>query len=66
MSEEKKTAVTEEVKEEVRKLTEEELAQVNGGLKLDLKGSEEKQKKYIQFDKITTQKGTLCQNQKKN
>ena len=42
MSEEKKTAVTEEVKEEVRKLTEEELAQVNGGLKLDLKGSEEK------------------------
>ena len=33
MSEEKKTAVTEEVKEEVRKLTEEELAQVTGGLK---------------------------------
>ena len=31
MTEEKKTAVTEEVKEEVRKLTEEELAQVNGG-----------------------------------
>ena len=31
MSEEKKTAVTEEVKEEVRKLTEEELAQVTGG-----------------------------------
>ena len=31
MSEEKKTAVTEEVKEEVRKLTEEELAQVSGG-----------------------------------
>ena len=33
MSEEKKTAVTEEVKEEVRKLTEEELAQVTGGSK---------------------------------
>ena len=33
MSEEKKTAVTEEVKEEVRKLTEEELEKVNGGTK---------------------------------
>ena len=33
MSEEKKTAVTEEVKEEVRNLTEEELEQVNGGAK---------------------------------
>ena len=32
MSEEKKTEVTEEVKEEVRKLTEEELAQVTGGI----------------------------------
>ena len=32
MSEEKKTAVTEEVKEEVRKLTEEELKKVNGGV----------------------------------
>ena len=31
MSEEKKNAVTEEVKEEVRKLTEEELEQVTGG-----------------------------------
>ena len=31
MSEEKKTAVTEEVKEEVLKLTEEELEQVSGG-----------------------------------
>ena len=31
MSEEKKTAVTEEVKEEARKLTEEELEKVNGG-----------------------------------
>ena len=31
MSEEKKTAVTEEVKEEVRKFTEEELEQVTGG-----------------------------------
>lgn len=31
MSEEKKTAVTEEVKEEVSKLTEEELEKVNGG-----------------------------------
>ena len=31
MSEEKETAVTEEVKEEVRKLTEEELEQVTGG-----------------------------------
>ena len=31
MSEEKKTAVTEEVKEEARKLTEEELEQVTGG-----------------------------------
>ena len=30
MSEEKKTAVTEEVKEEARKLTEEELEQVSG------------------------------------
>ncbi len=35
MPEEKKSEVTEEVKEEVRKLTEEELEQVNGGLKLD-------------------------------
>ena len=35
MSDEKKNEVTEEVKEEARKLTEEELAQVNGGLKLD-------------------------------
>ena len=34
MSEERKTAVTEEVKE-ARKLTEEELDKVNGGLKLD-------------------------------
>ena len=33
MSEEKKTAVTEEVKEEVRKLTEEELEKVTGGSK---------------------------------
>ena len=31
MSEEKKSVVTEEVKEEVRKLTEEELEQVMGG-----------------------------------
>ena len=31
MSEEKKTVATEEVKEEVRKLTEEELEQVSGG-----------------------------------
>ena len=31
MSEEKKTAVTEEVKEEARKLTEEELEKVTGG-----------------------------------
>ena len=31
MSEEKKTAATEEVKEEVRKLTEEELEMVTGG-----------------------------------
>ena len=31
MSEEKKSVVTEEVKEEVRKLTEEELGQVTGG-----------------------------------
>ena len=36
MSEEKKTAVTEEVKEEVRKLTEEELAQVSGGVVSDI------------------------------
>ena len=35
MLNEKKTAVTEEVKEEVRKLTDEDLEQVNGGLKLD-------------------------------
>ena len=34
MSEEKKTAVTEEVKKEVRKLTEEELEQVTGGFEL--------------------------------
>ena len=33
MSEEKKSAVTEEVKEEARKLSEEELEQVNGGTK---------------------------------
>ena len=32
MSEEKKTAVTEEVKEEVRKLTDEELEKVTGGI----------------------------------
>ena len=32
MSEEKKSAVTEEVKEEFRKLTEEELEQVSGGV----------------------------------
>ena len=32
MSEEKKTAATEEVKEEARKLTETELEQVTGGL----------------------------------
>lgn len=32
MSEEKKSVVTEEVKEEVRKLTEEELEQVTGGV----------------------------------
>ena len=31
MSEEKKTEVTEEVKEDVRELTEEELEQVTGG-----------------------------------
>ena len=31
MSEEKKTAVTEEVKEEARELTEEELEKVSGG-----------------------------------
>ena len=36
MSEEKKTAVTEEVKEEVRKLTEEELEQVSGGCSHDV------------------------------
>ena len=36
MSEEKKTVVTEEVKEEVRKLTEEELEQVNGGARRDI------------------------------
>lgn len=35
MSEEKKKEVTEEITEEVRKLTEEELEQVSGGLKLD-------------------------------
>ena len=33
MSEEKKNVANEEVKEEVRKLTEEELEQVNGGTK---------------------------------
>ncbi|MCQ2415974.1 MAG: class IIb bacteriocin, lactobin A/cerein 7B family [Lachnospiraceae bacterium] len=33
MSEEKKTAATEEVKEEARKLSEEELEKVNGGIK---------------------------------
>ena len=32
MSEEKKNEVTEEVKEEARKLSEEELEQVNGGI----------------------------------
>ena len=35
MSKEKKTAVTEEVKEEVRKFTEEELEQVTGGVTLE-------------------------------
>ena len=35
MSEEKKIAVTEEVKEEVRKLTEEELEQVSGGYRYE-------------------------------
>ena len=35
MSEEKIKEVTEEITEEVRKLTEEELEQVSGGLKLD-------------------------------
>ena len=38
MSEEKKTAVTEDVKEEVRKLTEEELEQVTGGANPSLMG----------------------------
>ncbi|MDO4809154.1 MAG: class IIb bacteriocin, lactobin A/cerein 7B family [Eubacteriales bacterium] len=33
MSEEKKNAATEEVKEEARKLSEEELEKVNGGIK---------------------------------
>ena len=37
MSEEKKSVVTEEVKEEVRKLTEEELDKVTGGTEQELR-----------------------------
>ena len=45
MSEEKKTAVTEEVKEEVRNLTDKELAEVTGG-KIELPGTHDSSKSY--------------------
>ena len=45
MSEEKKTAATEEVKEEARKLTDKELAQVTGG-KIELPGTHDSSKSY--------------------
>ena len=45
MSEEKKTAVTEEVNEEVRNLTDKELAQVTGG-KIELPGTHDSSKSY--------------------
>lgn len=45
MSEEKRTAVTEEVKEEARNLTDKELAQVTGG-KIELPGTHDSSKSY--------------------
>lgn len=45
MSEEKKTAATEEVKEEARNLTDKELAQVTGG-KIELPGTHDSSKSY--------------------
>ncbi len=47
MPEEKKSEVTEEVKEEVRKLTEEELEQVSGGLAPDIESADRNSKGYI-------------------
>ena len=45
MSEEKRTAVTEEEKEEARNLTDKELAQVTGG-KIELPGTHDSSKSY--------------------
>ncbi|MCQ2415970.1 MAG: bacteriocin [Lachnospiraceae bacterium] len=45
MSEEKKTAATEEAKEEARKLTDKELAQVTGG-NIELPGTHDSSKSY--------------------
>ena len=45
MSEEKKIAATEEVKEEARNLTDKELAQVTGG-KIELPGTHDSSKSY--------------------
>ena len=45
MSEEKKTAVPEEAKEEARKLTDKELAQVTGG-NIELPGTHDSSKSY--------------------
>ena len=46
MSEEKRTAVTEEVKEEARNLTDKELAQVTGG-NVVLPGTHDSSKSYV-------------------
>ncbi len=45
MSEEKKTAATEEVNEDARELTDKELAQVTGG-KIELPGTHDSSKSY--------------------
>ena len=45
MSEEKKTAVSEEAKEEARNLTDKELAEVTGG-KIELPGTHDSSKSY--------------------
>ena len=56
MSEEKKSAVTEEVKEEFRKLAEEELEQVTGGnIEQEIKNLA---KQYFQLEKEST--GEKC------
>ena len=53
MSEEKKTAVTEEVKEEARKLSEEELEQVSGGNDI-LEEIARQAKQQLQLDREET------------